>query len=206
MPLQHPTGYYSILLPLLPDVSGITVVDAGCGCGTWGFLIRTIQYDDPPFQIIGIESHRPYLEFARVHRIYDETIVASIDHLPLRNRVAQVVLAVEVVEHLSPHRGRTAIDELNRIAAGTTLLTTPNGFLEINQPRNEFERHRSGWKVRDLRKMGFMVRGFGLKYAWKFERSSKNLASFLRWVATPFSFVVPQIAEYLIAFKRTRKA
>ena len=72
-------------------------------------------------------------------------------------------VAIEVIEHLNKSDGYKMVQELDRISKKRVILTTPNGFHEILEAVNVYEIHRSERTTTELRKLGFKLRGMGIR-------------------------------------------
>lgn len=67
-----------------------------------------------------------------------------------------IVLAFDLIEHLSKESGYLLLYEIDRICTHTNIIFTPNGF--VWQPpsvNNPFNAHISGWRPSEFRKLGF---------------------------------------------------
>ena len=67
-----------------------------------------------------------------------------------------LVIALDLIEHLSKENGYLLLYQLDRLASNSSLVFTPNGF--IWQPpslNNPFNAHISAWKPKELRKLGW---------------------------------------------------
>jgi hypothetical protein len=80
-----------------------------------------------------------------------------------------LVIALDLVEHLSKDNGYLLLYHLDRLASKSSLIFTPNGF--VWQPpalNNPFNAHLSGWKPKELRRLG-----------WKKQYGNLGLSCFL---------------------------
>lgn len=67
-----------------------------------------------------------------------------------------LVVAFDLIEHLSRENGYKLLYEVDRISKFASLIFTPNGF--VWQPpteKNSFDAHLSGWTPSELRRMGW---------------------------------------------------
>ena len=99
-------------------ISGGTFLDVGCGTGN----LRT-YLEAAPGRYVGVDALR-YAGFPAELEFFEADLTAA--HLGLPDQSAEVVLAVEVIEHLE--NPRAFLRELVRLAkpGGWILVTTPN--------------------------------------------------------------------------------
>ena len=166
------------------------VLDAGCGTGLFGVVMRAMRRLGLP-QLIGCDVFAPYLE--RVPRgIYDDLVCCDIAYLPFRERCFSCVAAVEVIEHLDKVRGFHALKEFERVSRGVIALSTPGGYQERrDEDGNPFQTHLSGWSANEFRRLGFKVRFL------------PNMGNRL-WMFVPFAltYLTGIWAKTLISFKK----
>ena len=177
-----------------------TVLDCGCGKGLWGYLIRTEQGGGA--RIIGFDVYLPYLKFCKTFRVYDDLLLASANRLPFRNKSVHLVLASELVEHLSRTEATAFLKETERVCRGRIILTTPNGPRRMgswSSPTPRSEMHKSGWEASDLTSFKYKVYGLGFK--WIKLTELYPIGSALHFIFTPFTYLIPRFAEFLMAVK-----
>ncbi len=120
--------------------AGGTIIDVGCGAGRlWSYLedrfdryvgVDVVRYEGLPE---GVEFHQIDLDSGRA---------------PLPDGLADVVVAVETIEHLE--NPRAFVRELIRLAraGGSILITTPNQLSLLSKLtlvlKNEFNAFRAG--------------------------------------------------------------
>lgn len=145
------------------DVKSLRVLDIGGGGGKdWAGLkcdcihltiidpwLPTRDFDDPAdSRIVG-------------------TFQSSTSVLPQDS--FDVVVAIDVIEHLSVPDGYLLLYEMVRLSQGFLLIYTPNGFLwQPPSSNNSLNAHISGWGINDLKQFGFTdFRGHvGAKFFW----------------------------------------
>jgi hypothetical protein len=67
-----------------------------------------------------------------------------------------LVVAFDLIEHLSREQGYSLLYEIDRIAEHASVIFTPNGFVwQPPTPRNSFDAHLSGWTPAELRSLGW---------------------------------------------------
>lgn len=151
---------------------------AGCrslldvGCGGASPLAATGFRD----LAVGVDISAAALRDARrsgFHRALVQADAAALDRV-FRPRSFDAVVALDVIEHLAREAALALVAALERTARRRVVIFTPNGFVaQPPAPDNPFQLHRSGFSARDMRALGYRVRGIGG----------------LRWVCGPFAEV-----------------
>jgi len=75
-----------------------------------------------------------------------------------------VISNIDGIEHLTKQAGLELIEQMKRVCRKKILLFTPEGYVR-NEPHNawgieganEFQIHKSGWKVKELEGLGFKL-------------------------------------------------
>jgi SAM-dependent methyltransferase len=179
-----------------------TVLDLGCGYNS------PLQYCDIAFSV-GVELFDPYLEESRKKAIHNEYIRADIREIDFKPKSFDVVLAIEVLEHLAKDEGHELIQKMELWARKKIILTTPNCYLhQDTYDDNPLQRHLSGWSADELKKMGFKVYGVngwrrlkGYKGAIKYRPQFLwlRISAISQWIA----YYYPKMAFQLFAVKKT---
>ena len=139
------------------------ILDVGCGYSSPLRLVKKGSYK------VGLDFFEPYILESKKLSIHDEYVLGDARDLPFRTKSFDCALAIEVLEHLTKEDGLKMIKEMERVAKEKIILTTPNGFLATapGPKDNPKEIHLSGWRVNELKKLGFKVRGLGgLRQLW----------------------------------------
>jgi SAM-dependent methyltransferase len=111
--------FLSSVLTMMPKVDN--VVDAGCG---EGYAAKAIQQHVPDVKFYGFDLSALALEKARQIHPRMETASADITRLPITSKCADLVIALEVLEHIP--NPAAAVRELKRISRRYVLISTPN--------------------------------------------------------------------------------
>ena len=181
-----------VLTHILPFASS-KILDAACGKGKWGFLIKVHSENA---YVIGLDLSIENLFIAKRSRAYDDLIMSDIKHLPFRNKAIDTSLACEVIEHLTKTDGALMIREMMRITRIRILITTPHAEWWFDS-KSRADGHITKWHPKELRKFGFKVRGIGSRF-----RLKGKFAWLLRqFIFNPASYIIPEIGEFLIAIK-----
>lgn len=122
-----------------------SLIDVGCGSGH--FLLEVEARLGPSCRLAGVDHARTGVE--RLSKLVPqaEAIVADIYDLDLGGRTFDVVVCMEVLEHLSdPQR---AIETLGRLRhhGSIVLITVPDG------EHDTFEGHENFWTLAELEEL-----------------------------------------------------
>ena len=135
-------------------------LDVGCGRGIIGALLRI--YRDPE-RIVGIDSFRPSIDFVKKLGIYDVVIEQDISKAPIPydDKSFDLVLCMEVIEHLEKNEGLKLLDELTRVGRRVIVSTPVAYFQQPMYDGNPYQVHKSHYSMKELEKKGFEVHGVG---------------------------------------------
>ena len=153
-----------VLGPMLPDVRGLDVLDAGCGTGRW--LHQFV--DRSPRSLLGVDISPAMLLLAAIK--LDQSCdlrLGSCTALPVSDCAADVVLSSFVVSYL--HDLEAFAEEIDRVARpGATIFLTdmhPNTEASCNWRRSfqargsDTQIHGRGWSLHEITR-AFQARGF----------------------------------------------
>jgi len=172
MPFSQ-SSQISTILGFLEACNPRSLLDVGVGMGQYGYLARMHLENNDLFEIKGAEGRlKGPSEWARridgiegctiyltpVHDyVYDELLIGdAMEILPtIAENSYEVVLAVDILEHLDKDDGPAFLRELKRVAAKQVLISTPKEFIEQHVEPNPYEDHRSHWSAEELAAQGF---------------------------------------------------
>lgn len=194
-----PFFYLPFISFFTPVLKNKTMLDVGCGRGTYGFLARATR-DCSNAKLIGLDTNEIYLKFCRKHRVYDKLIKHHIPAIPLKDKSIDFLLCSEVVEHLKKKNGEKFLKEVDRVCRGRVVLTTPNVYFHTISGKHEDD-HHSLWTVQDFRERGYKVYGLGLKTTLLANDRLLNLKRALYYFFTPISYLIPEIGGVLVCVK-----
>jgi ubiquinone/menaquinone biosynthesis C-methylase UbiE len=187
------------------DKKAQTVLDVGCGKGEpMRFINRRWRY-----HTMGVDIFEPYLEECRRQGIHNEYFQCDVRRLPFEDNSFDVVICLEVLEHLEAEEGRAMLADLARIARKQVIISTPVGHYEQTSfDGNEHQEHKYVWQPAELKKLGFRVIGIGLRSLGGKSGIQSPLPVWLRplvdvvWVlAGPLAFLIPEIAGDMVCVK-----
>jgi hypothetical protein len=92
--------------------------------------------------------------------------IAPSDLSTFRNDAFDIVIAFDLIEHLSKQEGYLLLYQLDRLASQVSVVFTPTGFLwQPPSENNPFNAHISGWKPTELSRLGWRTTGlFGFRF------------------------------------------
>lgn len=137
-----------------------SVIDIGCSVGTTGILLKA--YRDVK-RSVGVEIHKPYLDHCRKINAYDEIIEFDLRNkkLPFDDNSFDLVLCLDVVEHLEKIPALNLLKELKRI--GRKVVVTTPSYMQRQEALdgNEYQIHRCFISKKEFEILGYKVRGIG---------------------------------------------
>lgn len=194
------------------DKQSKSILDLGCGQGAPLKFINK----DRLFYTVGVDIFRPYLEKGKRERIHDGYVICDVRHLPFKKRSFDIVLCLEVLEHMDKEEGKRLIDSIGEIARRQVIISTPvsarQQHKDLLQDGNPFQIHRAGWEPAELRQLGYKVRGSTLR--WLASGKAGKLSFFPRplrfldyllWLVTSApAYFLPGIADDMLCVKKLK--
>jgi SAM-dependent methyltransferase len=183
---------------------GARVLDVGCGASS-----PLVHLRSRISRLDGIDAFSSALAEAQRSGAYDtlrEGRVQDLDEL-FDPRAYDVVVAVDLLEHLAEDDGVRLLDSMSRIATRRVVVLTPNGFVHQDAIEgNPWQVHRSGWTPAQFRRRGFSVRGVhGLRVLRseeaQFRFPPRRAWSLVSDLTAPIARAVPSVAYHLLATK-----
>ncbi len=141
---------------LYPQEPVVSILDIGCGLSLKSqFISAQIR--------VGLDIWRPYLEKidATVPYVTVNADAMTIDQLFLP-RSFDVVLILDVIEHMEKAQAITLLRKAEAIARQAVILETPKGFLPqdidiLGLGGDHYQTHRSGYEPEELEALGYTV-------------------------------------------------
>lgn len=182
-----------------------TILDVGCGKGEPMRIINRFKR----FYSVGVDIFRPYLIESKRKNTHDAYLLCDVRWLPFRKRKFDAVICLEVLEHLTKNDGSKMISEMERIARKKVIITTPRYTVKQNAfDGNPYQEHISFWTPVELTKLGYQVRGLGLREIRgsglmpRLLNVSKWLSKIVWILAGLFLYFFPDSAEEYVCWKR----
>jgi len=112
--------FFNRIRAAVAEASPSTLLDAGCGEGE---LMRRGALPSG-VRVVSLDLRRESLVFFREHSAQRNLVCGSLDALPLVDKSVDVVLCLEVLEHLA--KPAAAVAELSRVARQAVILSVPH--------------------------------------------------------------------------------
>ncbi|RJO62661.1 MAG: class I SAM-dependent methyltransferase [Dehalococcoidia bacterium] len=142
------------------DKKARTILDIGCNDGiTMLFLNRRKRY-----RATGVDISAEAVRVASARKTHDAYITGNVLDLPFNEHSYDLVLSMQMLEHLDKEDGYALIDKMEKTARRQVIITTPVGFHELlDHPGTGGADHKSGWSVDEFHKRGYTVKGNKLR-------------------------------------------
>ena len=185
-----------------------TVLDVGCGDGE--FMLKVNP--DKKYEVVGIDLFKPNIKIAKQKGVYKKVILSDLRKINFKKKSFDVVLASQVIEHISKKEGLKMISVIEKIAKKRIIIYTPNGFAPFDPfevvDKNPLQVHKSGWGVEEMRRYGYKVYGQGNRIIYntnngllyKFRRL-KNILVVISFLLAPISYFLPETSSMIVAIK-----
>lgn len=188
----------------ISDKEAKSILDVGCGTGEPMKLFKRLGR----FLSVGIDIHLPYLREAKAKECHDQYILCDIRRLPFRRKSFDLVLCLEVLEHLGKRAGRELITHLEEIARRQVIISAPVSQ-QIQKPydNNPNQEHKSGWRPNEFAGLGFSVRGLGFpsingrRITGFLPRCLRPLGHILWVITSPFVYFFPESGGSMVCSK-----
>ena len=193
-------------------VKGIrTILDVGCGQG----LVAAYGIRHKNVYLAGAEIFEPDLLIAQKRNAHDDYVLADARSLPFQAKSFDVVMCLELLEHLDKEEGLKLIRDAEEIARRKVIIATPFGFLDTdprsNRSRqdelNPYQDHRGGWQPDELKALGYKV--YCNNYLHRLEEFLAARHSTWSWIMStviftllaPLNWLSPRFGSHLFCVK-----
>ncbi len=166
MPSSRPEPIPHIINRLI-HLKPSTILDVGFGFGKWGMLAR--EFTDVWWgrgcnpehwtgRIDGIEIFEKYIQDLQ-REIYDNIYIGNaLDLLPLFNIVYDVIIASDILEHMTQEDGVKFLDQIKERSKHAFIVTPISMSAQVAVYGNQNEIHLYQWSEEDLKKYGTVIR------------------------------------------------
>lgn len=191
------------------DFDNKTLLDVGCGKGEPArFINRKGRYF-----AVGLDAFEPYLRQCQKDKIHNAYIQGDVRQLPFADNSFDLVICLEVLEHLEREDGEKLLKELERVAKRQVILSTPVGkYKQGVFDGNPHQEHKYIWNPNEMKQRGYRVKGIGLRNLGGkagVESPHSTLVQWLvniLWVLTgPLTYSSPKIAGDMVCIKALSK-
>jgi len=169
-------------------------LDLGCGADS------PIKYCKVKLGI-GVDGFRPSIKASKEKKIHDNYILSDITCLNFRPASVDVVMLIEVLEHLPRKDGELLLEKAETWAKKKVIISSPNGFFpQPDMNGNHYFRHISGWEVEKMKRQGYKAHGLaGLKSlrrgSTSEEEADGGLASTIRFRPKSFWLIISELVQ-----------
>lgn len=197
---------YQLLLRSVFPRGKWKVLDLGCGSGIAGELFN----GNHKHEFTGVDIFDPYLKKCKQKGFYNKTCKEDLTKIKLKPKSYDVVLLLQVLEHLDKKDSRTLLKKTFKATRRAVIVSVPNGdCIQEEYDQNSFHIHKSTWDPKDLEKLGFKVYGqafkpiFGSKSYGAGEKAMfwQKIAVPLSTLIFPIIYFFPEMGAQLVAVK-----
>ena len=137
------------------------VLDVGCGKGESMKFINKYKQ----FFTVGVDIFKPAIREARKQGSHNEYVLCDVRKLSFRRKSFDIVLCMEVLEHIDKEEGFALLQSLEGIARRQVIVTAPVGLYKQDAfDGNPFQKHKAIWIPSELKRIGYKVRGVQIRY------------------------------------------
>ena len=146
-------------------------------------------------------------------RIHSQYVLCDVRNLPFKDKSFDIVLCLEVLEHLGREEGKELLKKMEVIARKQVVLSTPVGnYKQESYDGNPHQEHKYTWSPKEMKARGYKVSGVGLRNIGGKAGIQSPLPSPLRllvniiWVlAGPVVYFLPGLAGDMVCTKKIWK-
>jgi SAM-dependent methyltransferase len=190
------------------DRRGESILDVGCGKGWFMSSINKHGH----FFSVGADIFQPYIKECKRQGIHDGHVLCDVRMLPFQRKSFDIVLCLEVLEHLEKEEGKTLLNQLEEIGRRQVIISTPGGVCRQQAyDGNPYQEHKSSWSAAELRYLGYQVRGFGFQGMYGEQGLRSNIpkiaipfAHIIWGLSSLFTFFFPALAGDIVCIKKLK--
>lgn len=95
------------------DKSAKSILDVGCG---QGFPMKMIKVRMKVDKSVGVDLFKPYIKIGKQLKIHDQYIISDVRRLRAKNKSYDIVLALQIIEHLRKREAWKVVRKMEKIA------------------------------------------------------------------------------------------
>jgi SAM-dependent methyltransferase len=188
------------------DKQAESILDVGCGLGEpMKFINRHKQ-----FYTVGLDTFKPYIDESKKEGIHDEYVLCDVQHMAFPRKSFDIVLCMEVLEHLEREAGQKLLETMEEIARKQVIISTPVGkYDQHTYDENPFQEHKTIWSPAELKKLGYKIRGHGIGNIGgregiisRFPRIIQSLGDVMWVTAGPLVRFFPRLSGDMVCIKK----
>ncbi len=143
------------------DTSAKSILDVACGKGLPMMVLKQkVKFKE----IHGVDLYEPYINFCRRKGIHNSFTFCDVRKMTFKNKSFDIVMALQVLEHLNKKDALKVLTDLERIAKKQVIVSTPIGLtFHPAVDGNDLQLHKSGFMPEDFEKRGYKVIKMGVK-------------------------------------------
>lgn len=143
------------------DKSTKSILDVGCG---QGFPMQMIKNRIKVEKSVGVDLFEQYIKIGKKEKIHDQYIISDVRKIKFVDRSFDVVLALQILEHLNKSDAWRLLDKMEKIANKQVIIVTPiGGMYHPPVDNNELQLHKSGFYPREFERRGYKIIRYGRK-------------------------------------------
>lgn len=177
------------------DKQGKDILDVGGGHGEpMGFLGKRHNFRLK----VNADIMLPHLKESKQEGAHGEYVLCDARYLPFKKRSFDIVLCLEVIEHLEKEDSFKLLSSLEEIARRQIILSAPVGERIHPEPHKikTFPwAHFSSWHPAEFRRLGYKVRGDGFPTV-----KGYLLTTSANWLIMLLGYLLYPIASLFVYF------
>lgn len=191
------------------DQEAKSILDIGCGPG---LSMKKIKARMLVKYTVGVDLFKPYLKICRSQNIHDKYLCIDVRKLPFKKKSFDVVVALQVLEHLPKKDAWKVLRTLEKIACKQVIVSTPIGeYFHPVLDGNKLQTHQSYFFPEELEKMGYKTIKAGIKgFADDNGVINKFKSNFIRMNIYGINLLIdaltllvqPMANHYFVAYKK----
>ena len=137
------------------------MLDVGCGPGKTSNKVRRLS---PVSYAVGLDIFTPYIWQAKSQNTHDDYILAEAISLPFKDKSFDVIISLQLIEHMDKEEALTALGEMERVAIKKVIISTPRGtYPQEAFDNNPYQAHKWAWDEKQMRELDYQVTLYGTR-------------------------------------------